>query len=173
MRRVMPRAMSVGKNAGSTRCGNSCTPRVRTSSQRGADAKPASNRLNGAAASRFTACAGKVAHWARNDDNRTGRDELASPSAALATNCPRHSELSSANGAGSTPCDGNQWRTSSLARGPPRLVMAFLPLRARYLAPAPLESHFQIWEIFPKLSFIDPPHIREEKHAYPRRPLQP
>jgi hypothetical protein len=30
--------------------------------------------------------------------------------------------------------------------------MAFLPIRARYLAPQPLESHLQIWEIFPKLS---------------------
>src|SRR5688572_12913310 len=29
--------------------------------------------------------------------------------------------------------------------------MAFLLIRARYLAPYPLESHFQIWEIFPKL----------------------
>src|SRR5688572_18099605 len=29
--------------------------------------------------------------------------------------------------------------------------MAFLPIRAIYLAPVPLESHLQIWEIFPKL----------------------
>jgi hypothetical protein len=29
--------------------------------------------------------------------------------------------------------------------------MAFLPKRGRYLAPLPLESHLQIWEIFPKL----------------------
>src|SRR6188474_2624554 len=28
--------------------------------------------------------------------------------------------------------------------------MAFLPIRARYLALHPLESHLQIWEIFPK-----------------------
>src|SRR6187455_3586173 len=28
--------------------------------------------------------------------------------------------------------------------------MAFLPIRARYLARHPLESHLQIWEIFPK-----------------------
>jgi hypothetical protein len=28
--------------------------------------------------------------------------------------------------------------------------MSFLPVHARYLAPPPLESHFQIWEIFPK-----------------------
>src|SRR5688572_17932186 len=28
---------------------------------------------------------------------------------------------------------------------------AFLPKRERYLAPSPLESHLQIWEIFPKL----------------------
>ena len=30
--------------------------------------------------------------------------------------------------------------------------MAFLPIRARYLARHPLESHLQIWEIFPNLS---------------------
>src|SRR5882672_9012727 len=32
--------------------------------------------------------------------------------------------------------------------------MAFLRKRARYLAPPPLESHLQIWEIFPKLPTI-------------------
>src|SRR5215831_17709094 len=31
--------------------------------------------------------------------------------------------------------------------------MTFLPVRARYLAPCPLESHTQIWEIFPKFWF--------------------
>ena len=46
MRRVMDRATLPSKYAGSPRCGNSCTPRVRSSSQRGADAKPASNKLN-------------------------------------------------------------------------------------------------------------------------------
>ena len=30
--------------------------------------------------------------------------------------------------------------------------MAFLPIRARYLARPPLESHLQIWEIFPKFT---------------------
>ena len=51
--------------------------------------------------------------------------------------------------------------------------MSFLPVRARYLAPRPLESHLQIWEIFPKFEGSRNRHQGREKHAYLRRPLQP
>jgi hypothetical protein len=61
MRRVMERAATRSKYAGSHRFW-SPTPRERSSSQRGADAKPASNSVNGAAASRRTACAESDAH---------------------------------------------------------------------------------------------------------------
>src|SRR6185295_7382217 len=149
MRRVIERAASASKNWFSLRCDWSLTPRARVSSQRGARAKPMSNRLKGAEARRLTAGLGRPAHSCRSSTS-SGGARRSRPRAARAASNPRHSALSSASGAGSTPCDGSQCRPSSRARGALWLVMAFLPIRGRYLAPRPLESHLQIWEIFPK-----------------------